>query len=388
MKNEHFFEKRCKFPAPDNNSELITTGYTGTAGYTGSFGYTGSINNIYVSGNGTFTSQSRRYCNYQPGKSLLFMASGVLNAGYTGLPNGNGVKSRIGYFDDNNGTYFEYDNGLGYATIYLKNNGTLSTSVPQSDWNIDRMQGYGSSGLNLDWSKAQLFVIDLEWLGVGRVRYGFYANGKINYCHQLTNINALTSPYMQTANLPIRYQIQGTTSVQGSLTQICSTVISEGGYNPIGRPFSVPLTGKTIPASETPIFSLRADTSSSNYKHQNIIPNELQFLTTGTNDNLVYRIYYYPAPASPGITGWVNVDSTYSISQYSSATAGFTGSGGILVNSGFAAGKSSTSLNNLSDIFTGLIDITSNINNVSDVITVTISGSGTTNFSFSWFEID
>jgi len=143
MKNEHFFEKRCKFPAPDNNSELITTGYTGTAGYTGSFGYTGSINNIYVSGNGTFTSQSRRYCNYQPGKSLLFMASGVLNAGYTGLPNGNGVKSRIGYFDDNNGTYFEYDNGLGYATIYLKNNGTLSTSVPQSDWNIDRMQGYG-----------------------------------------------------------------------------------------------------------------------------------------------------------------------------------------------------------------------------------------------------
>jgi len=193
---------------------------------------------------------------------------------------------------------------------------------------------------------------------------------------------------MQTANLPIRYQIQGTTSVQGSLTQICSTVISEGGYNPIGRPFSVPLTGKTIPASETPIFSLRADTSSSNYKHQNIIPNELQFLTTGTNDNLVYRIYYYPAPASPGITGWVNVDSTYSISQYSSATAGFTGSGGILVNSGFAAGKSSTSLNNLSDIFTGLIDITSNINNVSDVITVTISGSGTTNFSLSWFEID
>jgi hypothetical protein len=101
------------------------------------------------------------------------------------------------------------------------------------------MNGSGSSGIYLDFTKAQLFVIDMEWLSVGRVRFGFYIYGKILYCHQLTNINVLTGSYITQINLPICYSIHSSGTGTGSITQICSTVISEGGYETVGKPFSV-----------------------------------------------------------------------------------------------------------------------------------------------------
>lgn len=100
------------------------------------------------------------------------------------------------------------------------------------------MDGTGISSISLNFTKAQLFVINFEWLSVGRIRFGFYLFGKINYCHQNTNLNLLTAPYMLSQNLPIRYEIITTYGETGSLVQICSTVISEGGYTPIGRSFS------------------------------------------------------------------------------------------------------------------------------------------------------
>ena len=69
------------------------------------------------------------------------------------------------------------------------------------------MDGTGTSGYNIDFTKSQLYVIDFEWLSVGRIRFGFYIFGKIYYCHQISNFNELDEPYMKTANLPIRYEI-------------------------------------------------------------------------------------------------------------------------------------------------------------------------------------
>lgn len=215
--------------------------------------------------------------------------------------------------------YFEYSNSV-ISVNYCNN--SSNTSITQTNWNIDTTDGSGSSGFNLDFTKAQLFVIDMEWLSVGRVRYGFYIYGKIVYCHQITNINSLTGPYTTEINLPVCYSIHsGTTGGTGSLTQICSSVISEGGYQPIGKAFSINSnSGGTSIAGETVILSLRGGSNLGNYNHQNIIPKSIDILDSGTNNIFLYKIRIFRDGNVP-LTGmsWIDIDSpSYSsVTQYS-----------------------------------------------------------------------
>jgi hypothetical protein len=179
---------------------------------------------------------------------MLILLSGVINAS----SNTSSCTTRLGYFDANNGLFFQYTNNT--ISVVLRNI-TIDTQINQTSWNIDKMDGTGASSISLDFTKSQLYVIDFEWLSVGRIRFGFYLFGKINYCHQITNLNSLTAPYMLSPNLPIRYEIISTSGATGSLVQICSTVISEGGYTPIGRAFSIGTDPNTsgLPVSTTEV---------------------------------------------------------------------------------------------------------------------------------------
>ena len=316
------------------------------------------------------------------------MGTAVLNAN-TNTPD---VYTRVGYFDNNvpistvptvkNGMYFEYSNSI--ISVNYCNNGS-NTSIIRSDWNIDTMNGTGSSGFNLDFTKAQLFVIDMEWLSVGRVRYGFYIYGKIVYCHQITNINSLTGPYTTEINLPVCYSIHsGTTGGTGSLTQICSTVISEGGYQPIGKAFSINSNSSgTSIAGETVILSLRGGSNVGNYNHQNIIPKSIDILDSGTNNVFLYKIRIFRDGNVPlaGMS-WIDIDSpSYSsVTQYSISTGTVSTDSSIIVEEGLFLGKSSVTVNDLSSVFTNnILQITSNISNISDILclTCTLLATGT-----------
>lgn len=344
-----------------NNSELVCTKSTGS----GSATYDGNAMCVMsVTTNGdSYISQSRKYCVYQPGKSQLFLGSGVIDAG----SNASTVTSRIGYFDSNNGFFYEYSNN----TLYVVNrNNTSDTAISQTNWNIDKMDGYGPSGLNINTTKCQLFVIDFEWLGVGRIRYGFYANGIINYCHQIKNINNLTTPYSRSANLPIRYEISSTGG-SGSLKQICSTIISEGGYNPIGKTFSVSTntTAVTLTTSaETPIIAIKGI---STYNHENILPSNLSLLDTTTNTGILYRIRLFQAPSvDPGTFSWNNVDNN-SVVRYAIAPTGVTFTNSIIIDQGYSIGKTEVAFSNLLDVFNNILQITSDINGNSDILMIT-----------------
>jgi hypothetical protein len=102
---------------------------------------------------------------------------------------------------------------------------TVDTKIPQSLWNIDRMNGAGGttnpSSFNLDLSKMQMFYIDYSWYGAGPIRWGFRgANGQVTYCHKLANNNVNLEAYMRSGNLPARYE----TSTIPSTTRIISSV--------------------------------------------------------------------------------------------------------------------------------------------------------------------
>lgn len=348
--------------------------------------YTGTYSNsnliINSSGAGYYISQSRNYCTYQPGKSLLFMASGVL------YPGNNDYTTRIGYFNNlnpsssgntlnvNNGLYFQHTNGIYSVNI---TNSSLITSIIQSSWNIDTMDGSGNSGLDLDFTKTQLFVIDMEWLGVGRIRFGFYAYGRIQYCHQVTNINLLFSPYTTSINLPICYSIHNdnnTISAANNFTQICSTVISEGGYTPLGKPFSI-ATGTTAISingnTEEPLIFLRGNISNTNYNNQNIIPKLLSMICTTNNDLILYKLVLFLAGTYTGSTPtWFDVDPSNSVVQYALNPNGYNSTNGITLDEGYFFGKGVNNFSGLGDIFSNqVLQLTSDIRFNSDILALT-----------------
>lgn len=393
-----------------NNSLQVTSDVSANSGAlpTGTYGNSKLVMNMSFTGSSSkyYISQSRLYCTYQPGKSLLFLASGIFDPSSSGLTSGDTISSRIGYYDFSvnslstyvpvvrNGIYLQINYSGSSSTrivsFNITNNGS-TTSIPQTLWNIDKMDGNGPSGLTLDFSKAQLLAIDMEWLGVGRVRFGFYAYGRIQYCHQVINYNFSGQPYTTSINLPICYSLCGTGSLgsnfSGSITQICSTIISEGGYNPSGRPFSISNNTTAInlsPNTETPLIFLRG--GSSNYYHQTIIPTGISISIDDPNRLIFYRLVLFldgNSLASSGtiIPTWNNYNNNYSVAQYAVAYTGggtYSSNNGIIVDSGYFYGRGLNTISNLSNIFSSLVvQVNSNVRNIADILVLTATFIGT-----------
>ena len=190
-----------------------------------------NLNVTEASGSKTIR-QSKRVMSYQPGKSLLILNTFVMNTAIANL------KQKVGAFDANNGIFFTADGTtLKIVRRTYTSGASVDTEVSQSSWNGDKLDGTGASGYTLDITKSNILFMDFEWLGVGSVRVGFVIDGKFITAHTFNNANSLTTVYMQTANLPIRYEIEraGTLSAGTyTLQQICSTCMSEGGYAPEG----------------------------------------------------------------------------------------------------------------------------------------------------------
>ena len=201
--------------------------------------------------------ETKRVFSYQPGKSLLVLNTFVMNSPKTYL------RQRVGYFGAENGVYLEQDNNSIYIVKRSKVTGSVvNTRISQANWNIDTLEGDGVSGYTLDLEKAQILWSDFEWLGVGSVRVGFVINGQFIPVHIFHHANEVTTTYITTATLPIRYEITNTddTGSSSTLKQICSSVMSEGGFSPtsISRSVSTALTGKNISdTADTPLISIR-----------------------------------------------------------------------------------------------------------------------------------
>ena len=211
--------------------------------------------------------ETKRVFSYQPGKSLLIINTFAMSTPKTNL------RQRVGYFGQSNGIYLENDGTTNYFVKRSNTTGTVTeTKVSQSNWNVDKFDGTGYSSQigdedhvnGVDVSKTNIFWMDIEWLGVGDVRCGFVVDGKFLPAHIFHHDNRETTPYMTTASLPLRLEIKNTGDTTGSSTlkQICSSVISEGGYQLFGTQQAVGTSiGSPIDlaTAETyyPVISLR-----------------------------------------------------------------------------------------------------------------------------------
>lgn len=279
---------------------------------------------------------------YQPGKSLLVMTTFVFSPAKVNL------RQRVGYYGDSNGMYLEL-NGIGASSLSFVERSYVSgsvteTRISQANWNVDKLDGTGTSGMTLDPTKAQILWMDIEWLGLGTVRMGFVIDGKFITCHQFHHANLITSTYITTACLPLRYEIEntGTTASASTLKQICSTVISEGGYEirgaqqGIGTPITTPTTLGTA-GTYYPIVSLRLKTTRLDAV---VILTALSFM--GITNNANYNWQVRSGTVTIGGT-WVSASSTSSV-EYNITGTGLT-DGRVL-----AQGYSSASNQSVSSI--------------------------------------
>lgn len=278
--------------------------------------------------------QSRMYHPYQPGKSQFIMTSFNLNGAQ---PN---VRKRVGYFDDGDGIFVELTSS-GFS-INLRSSTTgspLTTTVNQSDWNLDSLDGTGTSGKTLDLTKTQLMFIDFQWLGVGSVRVGFAIDGEHIVAHRfITNANHLTTVYMSSPSLPVRSEITNTggLSVPASMDHICSTVISEGGYLEVGTDYSITTAIRSITGgvgNSLPMICLRMKNT-----HKGRANRFLARLATleilAIDRNISYRVMTFDGSDHVVGGSWAAI-SDDSACEYNITATSITGTG-IEVATGFA----------------------------------------------------
>lgn len=180
---------------------------------------------------GTRVRQTFMRFDYHPGKSQEIAMTGILGEPDTG------ITRRLGYFDADNGVFFE--SAPSGIRVVVRSNTTgspVDTVREQVDWNRNSFSTVG--GLNpveLDFDSMQIFFIDMEWLGTGTVAFGFIIDRELRYAHFANHANSLSEVYMSTAVLPLRYEISNDgTGAAATLLQVCSTVISEGGQEETG----------------------------------------------------------------------------------------------------------------------------------------------------------
>lgn len=322
--------------------------------------------------------ETKKVFPYQPGKSLLVFKSFAFAPGQANL------RQRVGYFTTNNGVYLEKEELTNYMVLRSYVTGSVvNTRIAQSAWNGDKADGTGSSGFNLNTSKGNLFWCDLEWLGVGDVRMGFVYEGKLIVCHTFKNINENSTTYMTTAVLPVRQEITATDTLASTATakDICTTVISEGGYHSAGQVYSADI-GTTVKnlanaGVSYPVISLKLNGSRLDSV---VVPKNIEGIVLSNNQvkwSLVLNPTLSGSSFSAHSNGTVDVDTTA------------TGmSGGTQLACGYLTSRGSIQVSGPND-FTYQLGRT--IGGTSDTLTLVaspVSNNTDVLFSVQWIEMN
>lgn len=274
--------------------------------------------------------QSYEYLPYQPGRSqLAFVTFNMIAAVANTL-------KFAGYSDGVNGIEFQ-NNGTDNQFVVYSATGLGNETVTQTNWNLDRFDGTGPSGITLDITKTQILIIDIQALYVGRVRVGFDIGGEIVYAHEFLHSNLSLYPYIQTANLPIRCGMTCTGTVSTTMDFICSAVISEGGsedINVFGYSFE---TNASVSAGigGTQLLSLRPRTLF------NGIANRMRVAYVGVEIfNTGVQAVRWELCVGQTITGgtWADANTSYSGVEVNTG-ATLSGSPAIVIDAGWVDGS-------------------------------------------------
>ena len=328
--------------------------------------------------------ESKRVFSYQPGKALQTFQTFVLNPA---KPN---LVQRVGYASSENGIMLELD---GSQVNIIKRTSitgvTTSVVVPQSDWNQDPLDGTGVSGIDLDFTKAQLMFTEYEWLGVGCVRVGFVnENGVFHIAHIFNHANTLDTTYITTASLPVRYEIfnTGVTTSPSTMKQVCVSIQSNGGYEH-KKAFDVVRNTTAVTVSITSFVPLLSIRLTPGREDAIIIPSEFNVLPD-SNTASTFEVALIKNATLTGASFISTSTSSPNAQVDFSATALI---GGTIVKNDYltSANKATAPLNVFTE-YNWDLQLGRTQAKVSDIYTLAIravSGSGTALGSLSFYDL-
>jgi hypothetical protein len=341
-----------------------STSGSGSVSYTANKS-TVNLNVTEVSGDKVIR-QSKRVMSYQPGKSLLNLNTFVMNTLTANL------KQKIGMFDANNGIFF-YADGTTLKIVrrtYVTGS-AVDTEISQSSWNGDKLDGSGDSGYTLNPTLASILFMDFEWLGMGAVRVGFVIDGKFIVAHTFKNANSLSTVYMQTANLPIRYEIETAATLAAgtyTLQQVCSTTMSEGGYAPDGVRQMIgtaALTGVNLTTAGT-YYNLATIRLKSSRPYAVVVPVGIDASAISNSDfQLELRLNATPSTSFSYTSYSDNIE--YDLDGTKTIT------GGTVIGQAYLSGKGANSLS-FSDTLNFAYQLGQTIGGTSDTLTLCAKG--------------
>lgn len=390
-------EPQTLFSSHFQNGEIESLRWSEFGSGTGIYVPSESCINITCNASERLVRQSNLYVPYQPGKSSLGILTGVLTNKFA-----NSCISKIGIFDDatdktspslkdrgGDGHFFQLV-GDKLSVVQRK---TITVSPYQSDfivnqefWNLDKLDGKGDSNFTLNPLKSNIFVIEREWLGVGRVRMGIFFDGSPIWCHQFINGNTKDTTYMKRASLPVRYELNNASSSDNCvMKQICSTISSEGGFSSTGRvnSFSNPIPGKSVSTSFVPLISIRLN---SEYSRGIILPTEISAINTATSTMqivLLLNPVLTGASFTPIVDSFADVDTSAT-----SLTGGTTLATQTAINQNQAKTSIDLSINGNENPQTFVL---SDYDNNSDILTLAaVLSAGPSNVygSLTWIELN
>ena len=274
--------------------------------------------------------QSHQYIRYIPGKGHFVLITGVFSPGAVE----NNV-TRTGYFDSANGVFLSVSNGTAAFTVRTSTSGSVddTSTVTQANWNIDKFDGTGPSGVTIDLTKTQIMFIQAQWLGVGRVVVGFDVDGLIYPAHQFMHANHLIVPYTQSFNLPVRLESRNTGITAGATAVkfICCSVQSEGGTQDLGIPGAAGNGINDISVTtRRAVASIRCKATFKTFVNRGHV--EMRGLDVIAEDNPCYWELIYNATLG-GTPSWTSTNDE-SIVEFD--VAGTTITGGLVLASGYA----------------------------------------------------
>lgn len=338
-------------------------------------------------GTGRALRQSKRYFNYQPGKSQLIFATFNFNDSCEN------VTKSAGYYDDDNGIFFKLDS-TGPSVVRRSNvGGSVSDLVKsRAEWSIDPLDGSGPSGIDLDLNTVQILVIDFQWLGVGAVKIGFCFGQSIVYFHQFEQANIGTVVYAQTPNLPVRWEVVNSAAPgvgTPSLDAICCSVQSEGGASPLAvqRTGSRGVVGASADTALRSMLSMRLKGA---FNRATVFPLNGSVVTTDTGVDYYGQLILNPTFGTALSFTGVN-NSSIELSDTVATVVGGTIIGEFYGISGAPGKSGGASITTTADL-NSVLALASDYAGTQDIVTVavrTISGTSASSMFalIDWLEL-
>ena len=112
--------------------------------------------------------------------------------------------------------------------------------IPQSTWNIDRADGTGPSGYEINVSKMQMIGFQYTWYGAGFIDWMLRGpSGDYLFIHRLKNNNRNTEAFMRSGNLPVRYEVIN----EGAKTKLTASMDGSQSTIPLNDASLLPESG-------------------------------------------------------------------------------------------------------------------------------------------------